>query len=360
MTTLTSTAYYTRKGINITILLVIGYILLKIFWSVFVTAYLAFFPPKPPPPDYKFGKLPALVFPTPTGSPPGPMTYRLETIEGYVPHASDAANVFFIRKNPATLQGLPSAIEFAKRLSFTSDPVQDSKYIYRFTDPMMPLRSIRYDIVSHNFVLKYAYDKDLAIFADRNTPSVATAKNDAHNFLQLLGLEPKDIAEGSVNVSYLKMSGDKLVPAVSISQSDAVRLDYFRASIGDMKLMTPFPDEGPVSFIMSGSKDLKKRILQASYTYWTVDQETVGTYSLKTSTTAWTELQQGQGYIAKYPKSGTQAVIRRVYLAYYDSFEPQSYLQPIFVFDGDDGFLAYVPAIDPAWTEEAAKPATSK
>jgi len=40
-----------------------------------------------------------------------------------------------------------------------------------------------------------------------------------------------------------------------------------------------------------------------------------------------------------------------VYLAYYDSLDPQTYLQPVFVFEGDDDFLAYVPAVEAAWVD---------
>jgi hypothetical protein len=351
MTSLTATAYYTRKGINIAILGVAGYIVLKIFWSVFVAMYLMFFPPQPPPPNHAFGKLPPVSFPAPVASPSGAMTYRLETIEGYVPHASDAATVYFVKKNSANLLGLPAAVTFAKRMSFGENPAQESKNVYRFSDPDVPLRTMRYDIVTKNFVLRYAYDKDLSIFADRNLPSVDDAKKEARNFLQTYGLYEDTFATGQVAVSYLRMSGDKLVPAPSVSQSDAIRLDFFRAAIGDMKMVTPYPDEGPVSFIVCDNKDMRKRILQVSYTYWPIDTENYATYGLKTSNEAWTELQSGGGYIARYPKNGTQAVIRRVYLAYYDAFEPQTYLQPVFVFEGDDGFLAYVPAILPEWTE---------
>jgi len=34
-----------------------------------------------------------------------------------------------------------------------------------------------------------------------------------------------------------------------------------------------------------------------------------------------------------------------VYLAYYDAGVPTDYYQPIIVFEGDQDFLAYVPAI---------------
>ena len=42
---------------------------------------------------------------------------------------------------------------------------------------------------------------------------------------------------------------DRLVPTTSLSQSDAVRVDFFRKPIGDMPIVTPLPDEAPISII---------------------------------------------------------------------------------------------------------------
>jgi hypothetical protein len=117
--------------------------------------------------------------------------------------------------------------------------------------------------------------------------------------------------------------------------------------------VTPYPDEGAISFVFSGSKDIKKRVLQFAYTFWSIDYTTTATYGLKTSATAWEELQNGKGYIARYPTDGsTNVIIRNAYLAYYDSLDPQTYLQPVFVFEGDNDFLAYVPAVASPWIEE--------
>jgi len=68
---------------------------------------------------------------------------------------------------------------------------------------------------------------------------------------------------------------------------------------------------------------------------------------------AWNELQQGKGYIANFGQQGDngQITIRKVYLAYYDTEVPQTYLQPIYIFEGDKNFFAYVTAVNPKWTD---------
>jgi hypothetical protein len=156
-----------------------------------------------------------------------------------------------------------------------------------------------------------------------------------------------DLAGGTNEASFLKLDGTQLVGTTSLSQSDAERVDFFRKPIGNTPVFTPYPDQAPISIIFSGSTDSKKHIIQFAYTFWPIDYTTTATYALKTSEQAWQELQAGGGYIARYPSEGTVAVVRNIYLAYYDSFDPQTYLQPIFVFDGDNGFRAYVPAVAP-------------
>ncbi len=352
MASLTETAYYTRRAINWGILAIIGYIFLRIFWSIFVSAWLAVFPPKPPPPTNAFGKLPALVFP-PQATPSGQLTFRLETITGGVPKASESAAVYFMPKKASNLLALTEAQKFAKSLGFDPTPIAESKNIYRFNDPDVPLRRLRYDIVSNNFILRYMFERDPGLFAEKNLPMNELAKMEAVNMLESHKLYEDDLKQGRNAVTYLKLISDQLVPTTSLSQSDAIRVDFFRKSIGNTPVYTPYPDEAPVSFIFTGSNDNKKRILQFAYTFWPIDYQTMATYALKPSTQAWQELQSGKGYIARYPKTGTVAVVRNVFLGYYDSFEPQMYLQPIFVFEGDDGFLAFIPAVAAQWVEQA-------
>ncbi len=352
MATLTETAYYTRRAINWAILFFFAYILMRIFWSILLSVWLYIFPPKAAPPNHGFGKLPTLAFPQPSATPSGQLAFRLETIEGAVPRASESAAVYFMPKKPPNFLGLPSTQDFAKRLGFDPNPLAETKTIYRFNDPELSLRKMRYDIVSDNFIIRYGFEQDAGLFSQRNIPPPEVAKAEGRNLLQTYDLYPASLANGRIQTSFLQLRGDTLVLTPSISLADAVRVDFFRENIGDMRLLTPDPDEGPVSIVFSGSTMEKKRLLQLAFTFWPIDLQTFATYSLKTSQQAWGELQSGGGYIARYPSKGTTAVIRTVTLAYYDAIDPQTYLQPIFSFEGDDGFVAYVPAVNPEWVEE--------
>lgn len=350
MASLTQTAYFARRTVNWGIIAVVAYILLRIFWSIFITVFLLIFPPKAPPPNHLFDKLPVLVFPL-QATPSAQLTYQLQTIEGTVPKASESATVYFMPKTAPNLLGLNKAQDFAAEFNFDPSPVQETKNIYRFNDAELPLRRLRYDIVSNNFIIRYAFDQDPTVFNRKNLPLPDAGKTEAINLLQRHNLYVNDIAGGSYEVIFLKLNGTQLVGTTSLSQADAERIDFFRKPIGNTPILTPYVDQAPVSIIYSGSTDAKKRIIQFAYTFWPIDYQTTATYALKTSEQAWEELKSGNGYIVRYPTSGNAAVVRNVYLAYYDSFDPQTYLQPIFVFDGDNGFRAYVPAVASTWIQ---------
>ena len=350
MATLTETAYYTRRAINWFILFVIAYFILRAFWSLAAFAWVTFFPPKPVPPNHAFGKLPVLSFPK-SASPSAEVTFTLETIEGGVPTASNSAIVYFMPKSPANLLALSRTQDFAERLGFNPQPIPETKSIYRFNDTEVP-RRLRYDIVSNNFIIRYAFEEDGTLFTARDFPTQEAAMNETKSILQTYKLSVDDLAQGDMIVSFLRLSGNALVPTTSISQGDAVRVDIFRRPVLGIPVVTPYLDEAPVSFIFSGSRDSKKRIIQLAYTYWPIDYETTATYMLKPTTQAYEELTSGKGYVLKYPTRGTTVTVRTVRIAYYDSFDPQTYLQPIFIFEGDDGFLGYVAAIASEWTEQ--------
>src|SRR4030042_5809542 len=117
MSSLTETAYYTRKAINWTILGVISYIILRMFWSLFIILWFTIFPPKPPPPNHAFSRLPAIQFPA-QASPSAGLTFQLQTIQGTVPIASSAATVYFMPKAAPDLLALNKTQDFAQRLLF--------------------------------------------------------------------------------------------------------------------------------------------------------------------------------------------------------------------------------------------------
>lgn len=347
MATLTEAAYYTRRAINWGIIALVALFILKIILNVAASTWRKIHPPAPPPPTVAFGKLPATKFPPAFGG--AKLAFTLETVEGGPPVASSTGTVFFIPKPAPNLLSLTRARQFASRLGFKGEPQAESQTIYRWQTEEDPFRALRIDIVTNSFKINYDYSADLSVFAEKNLPTGEQAITEAKNFLQNLGLYSPPLENGEAKISYWQLVGNTLVQTTSLANADAVRVDLAREEILGLKLFPPNPPWQPVYFVFSGNRQSTKRLLEVSYKFWGVETEQKATYPLKTATSAWEELKTGGGFIAHVKEGSQQVIVRKIYLAYFYPEEYQNFLQPIFVFEGDPDFVAYVPAVSPAW-----------
>lgn len=350
MTTLTETAYYTRKAINWGIIGLIIFFILRFLFDSAINTWQRLHPPPPPPPTVAFGKLPALKLPE-NGSASTSLKFTLETIEGKPYIASTSAAVYFIPKPAPNLLALTRAKQFAGRLNFTNEPTTDNQIIFHFIDSINPARYLDFNIVTNNFDLNYDYSSDVSLFNEKNLPSAAQAMQETKNFLQNFGLYSSALVAGEEKITYLALSGNNLLPATSYSEANAIRVDLGRANLEDLKLFPTNPQTELVYFIFSPSLDQTKKFLKISYKFWPVEIDQRATYPLKTAEAAWEELKNNKGYVALPPLSGNQVVVRKISLGYFYPDDYQPFLQPIYVFEGDPNFLGFVPAIDPIWVK---------
>jgi hypothetical protein len=353
MATLTETAYYTRRVIKYGTLALIFFIIFKYAFGVVSNVWRQLHPPPPPPPTVAFGKLPAIVFPEQQNLPK--LSYRLETIQGRVPELEKIGKVYFMPHPAPNLLAFDRAKEAAKKMGFTAPPRSVSPTVYQWSNQATPPTTLEMNIVNGNFTMRYAYENDQALFNQTNLPSTEQAATEAKNFLGTNKLLTDDLKAGRVEFAYLRFAPPTLITAISLSEADFVRVNIFRADQDELRILPPDPKNALVSFLFSGSREVGKRILEVNYTHYPLEKNTLATYPLKTSTQAWSELQSGGGYIANLGQNEKgEITIRRVYLAYFDTETPQSFLQPIFVFEGDQEFFAYVAAVSPEWTQEPA------
>lgn len=348
MATLTQTAITTRKALKYGAILLVAIFILKTAWGVGQDIWRRINPPPPPPPTVAFGKLPKLKFPekeTPE------LTYRLETIQGALPTLSDIDRVYFMPQSPPNLLALDRAKEKARQMGFSGQSENIGGTNYRWTTSTTPPTTLEMEINSGNFYLRYQYENDQELLVQKNLPTDEEAAREAKAFLQTNDLLTEDLATGSAEFNYLKYTPPNLVPAISLSEADFVRVNLFRADLNGLRIFPPNPKEALVSFLFSGNRERGKRIIEINYTYYPIDHNTSATYPLKPINTAWQELQTGEGYIANLGQNDKDITIRQIYLTYYDSEEPQTFLQPIYVFQGDNNFYGYVSAIAPEWTD---------
>lgn len=349
MATLTETAYYSRKIIYWGTIGFVAFIILRILFSIIISAIIRALPPPQPKPTNSFGKLPALVFPE-SASPSSTLTFSLQTITGEVPEASGTARIFFMPKSQVNLLSLSDAQTFVAHVGFTATPRKITDTVYRWVDPRNPLRTIQMDIVTRHFTYSYNFVHDLALFSEKEIPNPSQAANEALAFLQVLGINHPDVDTVKPEIQYLKLRGNELVPATSQSTADAVKVVLFRKKYDGLPVLRDDRKGGVVSFIISGSRRVDRRILQVEYTYWPINPNSDAIYKLKTSEQMFAELKAGRAYFASLPQE-SQIMITSSYLAYFDSLSPQLFLQPIMVFEGENNFMAYVGAVAPPWTD---------
>ncbi len=349
MATLTETAYYARNIIKFGAIGLVVFFVARgtMLWGI--AYWKRLHPPPPPPPTVAFGQLPKLIFPDLVQPI---VTYKLETVTGGLPNLGDRVGVYFMPVKTASLLALERMQDLANKLEFNQNPDELSPTRYRWakTDPLPA--TLTADIISGSFNMELSWNSDPGLLAKKQLPNETQAIDEAQGALQNLGLLADDLKTGVAKVTYLKVDINDLVKALSLSEADFVRVDLFRSSVQEMPVYPANPDRGVVSIILSGDNVSGRRLLAINYNYFPITYDQVATYPIKTSDEAWLELQSSKGFIARLDASVKQVVVRRVSLGYYDSVVPQNYLQPVYVFEGDNNFVGYVPAIPDEWIGE--------
>jgi len=350
MTSLTQIAISARRAIRYTIYGIIFLIVGKFVLDASVALYLRIFPPPPPAPTIKFGKLTKIPFPKSDTTPK--FSYTLETPQGGLPtDIPTQAKVYFMPKPNSSLLALDAAKEQAKSMGFTSDPVAESDTIYKFTNPNFPAM-IEMNIISGTFSISYDLSADRSPIALK-PPVAEVGASEFRSLLSGANILPEDLSGQTTHVFY-KLSSGKLAPALSLSESDVVKVNLFRKNYDDLPSLTANPNEGNVWAIVSGSSTREQQVIASEYHYYAVDETQFSTYPLKTPAEAFSELQRGSAFIADIGlnKDGDSLKIRRIYLAYFDPESESDFYQPIYVFEGDSGFTAYTPAVTANYYEE--------
>jgi hypothetical protein len=347
MTSLTRIAITARKIIRYGIFLIIFLIVGKILLDACISIYKKVFPAPPPPPTVKYGKLTQIPFPG--SSPSATLTYTLETPEGGLPTNIPAqAKVYFMPKVSPNLLSLDAAKATAGALSFGTSPQQISDTVYVFNNPRAPA-ALQMNIVTGTFSISYNLAQDTSPLTIK-PPIAEVAASEFRSILSGANILPEDLT-GPTTSKYLKLTGGQLASALSLSESDMVKVNLFRKNYDNLPSVTGIPDQANVWAIISGSGIREQKVIAAEDHYFAVDETQYSTYPIKTPAEAFSELQANQAYIAALGlnKDGDSLKIRRVYLAYFDPGSVTEFYQPVYVFEGDNGFTAYLPAVTSAY-----------
>ncbi|MBM3209034.1 hypothetical protein FJZ40_01970 [Candidatus Shapirobacteria bacterium] len=352
MNSLAQAAYYTRTIIKLSAIGLVLFFVIKFSINLGIAYWKQKNPPPPPAPEIRFGNLPKIAFPAPSDKLPASLTYSLETIEGILPNLPTLGKVYFVPQPGPSLLASDRAKQKAGNLGFSGEPVLLTQTKYRFTSRAEPVATFELDIISGNFKLSYPYLSDPTLLQNPNVPQLSQAIAEARSYLAAAGALTDEIRDGRGEANYLKLDGQNLVPALSFSEAQFTSVNLFRKDLDTWPILSPNPKKSLIHFLFSGSGEQRRRIVEANFTYGPIDRQISSTYPLKTSAQAWQEIQAGQGFVANLGQNENGKItIRKAYLAYFDSEEPQKFLQPIFVFEGDRNFFAYITAVDSQYTD---------
>lgn len=353
MSSLTEIAVVSKKVAYWSVILLIVYFIMRLVIGIGIQMYKNAHPIPVPPPDVRFNKLPQPKFTGVNISSSG-LKFTLENVEGRPPETTAAGKVYPMPKKLPNLLAADKAKKFAAKLNFTDPPDELTSTYYRFTDPVDKLHTMEIDITNMNFKLKYDYTKNPKIFDHGQVMTREQALSETKNFIQQASLFDETILRGNITTDVLKFEPpDTFNIASSLSNANAIRINYFRNDLDNMKILSTGFDKSYNYVLYTAATSPYPRIVELSYTFWPITSDDFATYPLKSATLAWQDLIDGYAYVVNMGGNtrDSNIVIRKIYLAYYDSEEAESYLQPIFVFEGGNGFAAFVSAISSQWLE---------
>ncbi|NCN06445.1 MAG: hypothetical protein GW946_01200 [Candidatus Pacebacteria bacterium] len=322
---------------------------------VLVTSLVAFWkamnPPKPEPPTVGFGILPGIVFDESLSK--SPLSYSLELPTGKFPTFPDRAKVFLYSQATPSLLADQNAKDIANTYNFVFTPEAIDETVYRWTKSQPLVTVFEMDINTNQFSLTTDFMSRPELLASPKLPDGFQAVSVVKQFLSSASLLPDDVATSSGEITYQKLVGRTLQPAVSVSDAEFIKIEINRSAVDGMyPMFTPYKDRGIIHAIIAGGLSGSNAIVELEYNYFPTFANFTHTYPLRSVQSAWEILQAGEGYVV--PEfSAEKAIIRSVRLGYFDNFVFQPYLQPIYVFEGDDNFLGYVPAVAPEFAQKS-------
>lgn len=296
-----------------------------------------------PTPSATFGTLPEIVFPD---SASRPKSFELELIEGRPPEATHSAPIYLVPDKKPTLFSKRQAVTFGKKVGFLEEPVETSATILDFSDPGTNSR-LTVNIATNNFYMR-KYFPDTTVFQIPTITDQNTLVNHARGYFRELRLW-NDSFTGSA-VSYYSFDGTNLFKLPDARGAILARVDFFIPSVGPYPAVSPKLTSSDIYIVFTADRSDIREVVEASFQYFPADTNISATYPTISGQEAFDALIAGKGYIAT--SNTSQAVVRKVYLAYYQPSEHQDFLQLVWVFEGDDGFVAMVPATDPVWIDQ--------
>lgn len=326
--TLTQTAIITKQIITLTAIALILGIISFIGYRIWYAHYLSTLPPVEEKPDTKFGVLPLPDFPK-TSVSSSNFSYTLDTTTGGLPKIGidpgfeKLVKVYFVIKPYATFLSPDKSQSLAEKFDISAEPQIFNETTYSFEQDN---KRLVVDLDSGNF----KYSKEASASSQENPDSDEKLTSDFVKILESLGVLKVELKKGRTKVTHLGTNAKILV---SIWPEDLDQKTQFSSDI----------NKSPTFAEVLGSASSLDNYLSLNFTFYQIDTQTFATYPTKPPEEAFDDLKSGKGAVLIEPQN-PQVSITSVSLGYFLPEEYNTYIQPIFVFEGPS-FIAYVPAV---------------
>ena len=342
MASLTITALYSKKIIFL-LSIFLGLLIVSILVFMFGKGIFAMiFPPEPDPALVAFGKLPELSM-TEGNRPPTNVTYKIETVSGDLKELKAKLKVFAIDISTAPKFGdLNGANVKAKKAQFAIPAISVADNVATYIDSLNNGRILTINTITGDLSLKSDYLNNTDLITNQIKDDKAT-KIIAQTFMSTFGLDFTTYPKEKINTVRYKIDGGKLTEAVSSATTNLFQVNFNRTDLDAIPVVYPSFDRQKVSVLASATDVVGAKALISK-----IQEYRFSTYPLKGIKKAYADLVAGK---AIYNKEliGGEFPIRDVSLAYLDTDLQQPFLQPVYVFSGDDGLAAYVGAVADIW-----------
>jgi len=347
MASLTQTSVAARRVIRYGIYAIILILIGRLVYRGVVTVYRQAFPPPPPKATLGFGALPKLPFPEKNKDKK--FSYKLELPDVDLPELSEQELVYFMPPFETNIGVEDAAKDKAQAMGFNPDGrliVEGVPNVYVFQKNNVP-SNLTMNIITGIFSINYNINAKPEILVgepleEESAFSVVKGILNRGQFLK------EDLKKGVFTHQYLKQNNGIFEPVSSLSEGDSIKVNLFRKNYGgkeDIPSVTPDMPQANIWFVLGAGQG--NEVIAAEFNYFPLDETKKETYNLITSEAAFEKLKNGEGFIANVDENaGSEITIRRVYLGYYDAGQYMKNYQPVVVFEGDDNFYAYVPAVN--------------
>ena len=273
------------------------------------------------------------------------LKFTLDTIEGTPITATDTAKVFFLPEYNPRFGYVEKIYLMAKGFGFDTEVVkhQLTGKIATFSDQE---KTLTIDISNFNFKFDRKVDNSLFTSPDISIPMKTVIENKAIDFLKKIGRYPEELGKGTTKLIYMKYNpiNQNFVNVEKNFQAQLVEIDFYRPNIDDFDIVTPkfSNSQNYVVMIFQGTDF---QIIKSQIAFFEKSEEQIGTYWIKTGEEAWSELNNGMGFVVSGTEGEKNISIKKMKFRYFDPDIYQNYLQPVYVFTDDNNFAAYVPAV---------------